>query len=225
MYEIDIEVMCGVEQSGREKNKEDRRLKCRECLARSVNDLLIESLEKQIQQLNIQADALRKQYEISGLVEDRIAYEEKLNDVKAVQADIDSNNTIKNEDRAIKEDCGCVDFIDDSDYYDEVEERGGKTYSDYPQSVSNNAKRGIKLNEAVNNKCATQVGKVRARQLANREPLTMGTIKRMHSYLSRAEEYYKPNDTKACGTISYLLWGGKSAKSWAESKIKQNETK
>ena len=43
----------------------------------------------------------------------------------------------------------------------------------------------------------------------------------MYSYLSRAEEYYDPSDTTACGTISYLLWGGKSAKSWAESKIKQ----
>ena len=69
----------------------------RERLARAANDLRIESLEKQKQQLNIQAEALRKQYEISGLEEDRIAFEEKLNDVKAVQADIDSNNIQLNE--------------------------------------------------------------------------------------------------------------------------------
>ena len=98
-----------------------------------------------------------------------------------------------------------------------------ETYKDYPQSVSNNAKRGLKLNEAVNNKCATQVGKVRAQQLAQGKPVSKETIKRMFSYLSRAEEYYKPKDTEACGTISYLLWGGKSAKSWAESKLKQLE--
>jgi hypothetical protein len=55
--------------------------------------------------------------------------------------------------------------------------------------------------------------------------VSMQTIKRMFSYLSRAEEYYKAGDTKACGYISYLLWGGKSAKSWAESKIKANEKK
>jgi len=47
--------------------------------------------------------------------------------------------------------------------------KGGKkmvleSYSDYPNSVSNNAKRGLKLNEEVNNKCATKVGKVRAQQ-------------------------------------------------------------
>ena len=106
--------------------------------------------------------------------------------------------------------------------------KGGKkmvleTYSDYPQSVSNNAKRGLKLNEAVNNKCATQVGKVRAQQLAQGKPVSKETIKRMFSYLSRAETYYNPKDTEACGTISYLLWGGKSAMSWAESKLKQLE--
>jgi hypothetical protein len=100
-----------------------------------------------------------------------------------------------------------------------------KSFSDYPQSVSNNAKRGIELNKKVNNKCATQVGKVRAQQLADRKPVSMETIKRMFSYLSRAEEYYKSGDTEACGYISYLLWGGKSAKSWAESKIKQDEKK
>ena len=98
-----------------------------------------------------------------------------------------------------------------------------ESFSDYPQSVSNNAKRGIELNKKVNNKCATQVGKVRAQQLADRKPVSMETIKRMYSYLSRAEEYYKTGDTEACGYISYLLWGGKSAKSWAENKINQNE--
>jgi hypothetical protein len=96
-----------------------------------------------------------------------------------------------------------------------------ESYNDYPDSVSNNAKRGIELNEAVNNKCATQVGKVRAQQLANKEKISIDTIQRMYSYLSRAEVYYNENDTKACGTISYLLWGGKSGLSWSKSKLKE----
>ena len=96
-----------------------------------------------------------------------------------------------------------------------------ESYSDYPKSVSNNAKRGIELNEKVNNKCATQVGKIRATQLAQGKPVSVETIKRMFSYLSRAEVYYDKGDTESCGYISYLLWGGKSAKSWAESKLKQ----
>ncbi len=44
----------------------------------------------------------------------------------------------------------------------------------------------------------------------------MMTVKRMYSYLSRAAEYYDPADDKACGTISYLLWGGEPALRWAE---------
>jgi len=95
-----------------------------------------------------------------------------------------------------------------------------ESYSDYPDSVKNNAKRGIELNDKVNNKCATQVGKIRAQQLANGEPISVETIQRMYSYLSRAEEYYDEGDTSACGTISYLLWGGKAGKRWAESKLK-----
>jgi len=96
-----------------------------------------------------------------------------------------------------------------------------ESYSDYPSGVKNNAKRGLELNEKVNNKCATQVGKVRAQQLAQGKAISKETIKRMYSYLSRAEEYYDEGDTKACGTISYLLWGGKAAKRWAESKLKE----
>jgi len=98
-----------------------------------------------------------------------------------------------------------------------------ESYSDYPKSVSNNAKRGIELNEKVNNKCATQVGKVRATQLAQGKPVSVETIKRMFSYLSRAEVYYDKGDIESCGYISYLLWGGKSAKSWAESKLNSLE--
>ena len=96
-----------------------------------------------------------------------------------------------------------------------------ETYKDYPSGVSNNAKRGIELNEKVNNKCATQVGKIRAQQLANKENISLETIKRMYSYLSRAEEYYDESDSTACGTISYLLWGGKAGLRWAESKLKE----
>jgi hypothetical protein len=96
-----------------------------------------------------------------------------------------------------------------------------ESYSDYPQSVKNNAKRGIELNERQGNKCGTQVGKVRAQQLAKGEPISEATIKRMYSYLSRAETYYDPNKTTECGTISYLLWGGKSALGWSRNKLRE----
>jgi hypothetical protein len=96
-----------------------------------------------------------------------------------------------------------------------------QTYSDYGSGVRNNAKRGIELNQKVNNKCATNVGKVRAQQLARGEKLSVSTIKRMYSYLSRAETYYDESDTKACGTISYLLWGGKAGLNWSRGKLRE----
>jgi hypothetical protein len=96
-----------------------------------------------------------------------------------------------------------------------------ESYSDYGEGIRNNAKRGIELNEANGNKCATQVGKVRAQQLANGEAISIETLKRMYSYLSRAETYYNEGDTTACGTISYLLWGGKAALSYSRNKLKE----
>jgi hypothetical protein len=96
-----------------------------------------------------------------------------------------------------------------------------ETYSDYGDGVKNNAKRGIELNEKNGNKCATQTGKVRAQQLAKGQPISIDTIKRMYSFLSRAETYYDAGDTSACGTISYLLWGGKAALSWSRNKLRE----
>jgi hypothetical protein len=102
-------------------------------------------------------------------------------------------------------------------------EKKFESYTDYPEAAKENAQRGIRLNEEQGNKCATQVGKVRAQQLANSEPISDETVKRVYSYLSRAKEYYNPSDDTACGTISYLLWGGEEMLRWAESKLNFNK--
>ena len=59
------------------------------------------------------------------------------------------------------------------------DEEFAETYNDYPQSAVEAAKQGIKRNKENNNKCATQVGKVRAQQIANRENLSLDTVRRM----------------------------------------------
>ena len=96
-----------------------------------------------------------------------------------------------------------------------------ESYNDYPDAVSNNAKRGRELNEKVNNKCATDIGKIRSADLAAKRNVSLSTLKRMYSYLSRAAEYYDEGNNEACGTISYLLWGGKAGLRWSESKLKE----
>ena len=99
------------------------------------------------------------------------------------------------------------------------------TFNDYPQSAIDAAKQGIKRNKEINNKCATQVGKVRAQQLVNGENLSLDTIRRMRSFLIRQKDNYdlaiSRKDYDACGYISYLLWGGPSALPWAEKKLRQ----
>ena len=96
-----------------------------------------------------------------------------------------------------------------------------ESFADYGQGVRNNAKRGRELNEKNGNKCATQVGKVRSAQLEKGEPISVETLKRIYSYLSRAEAYYDESDMNACGTISFLLWGGKSGLSYSRNKLRE----
>jgi hypothetical protein len=97
-----------------------------------------------------------------------------------------------------------------------------ESYSDYPESVKNNAKAVLKwVEENGWGECGTDVGKQRANQLANGEPISEDTIRRMYSYLSRHKvdlESSKSYDD-GCGKLMYDSWGGLTALSWAESKI------
>jgi hypothetical protein len=94
-----------------------------------------------------------------------------------------------------------------------------QTFNDYPQQAVDNAKKGIELNSAVGNKCATNVGKQRATDIVAKRGFSLDVLKRVYAYLSRAKTYYDANDTKACGTISYLLWGGEAMRVWSENKL------
>lgn len=128
-----------------------------------------------------------------------------------IEGDLELNNSIT---------FNLDEVVEDEDNKSEELSLNKTSWNDYPRSASNNAKRGIELNEKNGGKCATDVGKQRAQDISKKRPLSLDTIKRTFSYLSRAEEYYDPSDNKACGTISFLLWGGKSMKSWCEAKIK-----
>jgi len=102
------------------------------------------------------------------------------------------------------------------------------SYSDYPESVKNNAKAVLKYaDENGWGSCGTEIGKIRANQLAKGEPISFDTIKRMYSYLSRhaVDLDSSKGYGNGCGKLMYDAWGGKSALSWAESKINQIERK
>lgn len=96
------------------------------------------------------------------------------------------------------------------------------SYSDYPDSVKNNAQAVLDWTEENGwGDCGTPVGKQRANQLANGEPISFETIKRMYSYLSRhlVDLETSKGYEDGCGKLMYDAWGGKTALSWAESKI------
>jgi len=104
------------------------------------------------------------------------------------------------------------------------EDEFAETYTDYPKGAVEAAKMGIKRNEELGNKCGTQVGKVRAQQLAQGKPISLDTVRRMRAFLIRQKGNYdlaiERKDYEACGYISYLLWGGPSALSWAEKVLR-----
>lgn len=103
-----------------------------------------------------------------------------------------------------------------------------ESYSDYPDSVKNNAKAVLKYVEENGwGDCGTDVGKQRANQLAKGEPISEDTIQRMYSYLSRHKVDLESSKGygDGCGKLMYDSWGGLSALSWAESKINSFEKK
>jgi hypothetical protein len=107
-----------------------------------------------------------------------------------------------------------------------VEPTTFESYSDYPDSVKNNAQAVLKYVEENGwGSCGTEVGKIRANQLANGEPISLDTVKRMYSYLSRHEVDLDSSKGygDGCGKLMYDSWGGKSALSWSQSKINQVE--
>jgi hypothetical protein len=99
-----------------------------------------------------------------------------------------------------------------------------ESYSDYPVSVRHNAKRALDWAEKNGwGRCGTAVGKQRANQLAKGEPISLDTIKRMHSFLSRHESDLEASTSYSdgCGKLMYDAWGGKAALGWSNNKLKQ----
>lgn len=97
-----------------------------------------------------------------------------------------------------------------------------KTYNDYPQAATNNAKRALAWREKYGDevKGGTAVGWTRANQLASRESLSYSTIARMaafarHRTNSKVDPKYASTPWKDRGYVAWLIWGGTSGVNWA----------
>lgn len=107
-----------------------------------------------------------------------------------------------------------------------TEDDFAESISDYPQGVKDAAARVVKYTEENGwGSCGTQVGKTRASQLASGSPISVDTLKRMYSYLSRHKVDLESSKTyeDGCGKLMYDSWGGEPALTWSERKLKQLE--
>ena len=100
-----------------------------------------------------------------------------------------------------------------------------ESYTDYPEQATENAKIALRYVEENGwGSCGTPVGKVRANQLANREPISEDTISRMASF-----ERHRENSQKelgdGCGRLMWLCWGGDAGIEWAQRKLEQIKNK
>lgn len=103
-----------------------------------------------------------------------------------------------------------------------------ESYTDYPKGASEEAQRALDFKEKNGSNCGTNVGWTRANQLAKREPLSLDTVKRTYSFLSRAKTYDTGSFTdrdgnEVCGSIMYAAWGGDPMLRWTERTLEDNE--
>ena len=84
------------------------------------------------------------------------------------------------------------------------------------QAMQRNAQRGLSMRaqSAPSARGGTAVGLARARQFSSGSAVSLDTVKRTFSFLSRAETYYQPGRNTP-GTQAYLLWGGPAGLTWA----------
>jgi hypothetical protein len=98
---------------------------------------------------------------------------------------------------------------------------------DYPELIRKNAQKVLDYIDKTGNPkgCLTQVGKVRAQQLAQGKPVSIETVKRMKAYISRHKkdlEVSKSYDD-GCGLLAMDAWGGIEALPWVEKTISKYE--
>ena len=101
------------------------------------------------------------------------------------------------------------------------------SYDDYPELIRKNAQAALDYIERTGNPndCMTQVGKVRAQQLAQGKPISIETVKRMKSFISRHKENLDVSKSyeDGCAKLALDAWGGVEALPWVERTISQYE--
>lgn len=94
-----------------------------------------------------------------------------------------------------------------------------------PKRVQEAAKRAVRwIEQGYAGEGFTQVGKIRARQLANGSPVSLDIVNRMKSYFARhqndknAEGFnYGEKGFPSAGRVAWDAWGGDAGEQWVNS--------
>ncbi len=103
-------------------------------------------------------------------------------------------------------------IINDKDEFD--------SYTDYPESATNAAKRALKYRDENGTECGTRIGWARANQLANKRPISEDTIARMASF-KRHQQHKDVPYTEGCGGLMWDAWGATAGIEWASRKLEE----
>jgi len=96
-----------------------------------------------------------------------------------------------------------------------------ESFNDYPEAATNNAKRALAYAEKNGwGSCGTPVGKARANQLANKEPISRDTIARMASFKRHQQNKDVPY-SEGCGGLMWDACVGTEGIEWAIRKLDQ----
>ena len=94
-----------------------------------------------------------------------------------------------------------------------------------PQGVADNARQALEVRaeKPPSQRGMTAVGLARARQLANRDPVSLDTIQRMVSYFARHEVDKQGStwDERGKGWQAWQGWGGDEGRTWANQIMKE----
>ena len=90
-----------------------------------------------------------------------------------------------------------------------------------PADVARAARRGLEIRarQTPSNRAGTPVGIRRAGQLANRQPVSVETLKRMRSFFRRHDvnKDVRRRDRASKANQAWLLWGVTPGRRWAKS--------
>lgn len=96
-----------------------------------------------------------------------------------------------------------------------------------PQAVARNAKLALEVRgQAIpSQRGLTPVGIARARDLGNRRPVSIATLRRMVGYLSRhlVDKLGKTWEQRGKGWVAWHAWGGDAGGRWAIGTLRRED--